>query len=459
MSEFEHLQLPKTSIELPRRARGGGGGGSPRSDRSHHGQQLLTQISALTEKTKRQTSQFRLNPKLIFKIKLAQDKTLQDSDLPPLGVTLLAREPKVNKATVVFTSDNELTDFRARLEVYSDADNDTQYGYLDAIEALIPLAPEDRTGRLLELEPVQAGEMAALDLDLWHTGDKAEMRKYIDDLDDVLRNWSENLEMRVSDRYVGDYLCLARIKITAEVVELLLQEDFVKEIDRRPKPNFEKPADYNIPLSDFPAVRSPPEQSCGVLVIDSGVERGHPFIAPALGEAEVFPDSARRFITGSPDDADEKTSGHGTGVSGIAIYGDVDQCIRDQSFQPPVWLFSARVTNQNNEYDPDSLLENQLEEAIQYFTQAYSNCKVVNISLGDDRLVFREGQKQFRLAAKIDEIAYKLQHKNILFVISAGNLSHELSIRQKSLKALQHLCFLSQLSAFEQMLKLRIAPP
>ena len=34
-----------------------------------------------------------------------------------------------------------------------------------------------------------------------------------------------------------------------------------------------------------------------------------------------------------------------------------------------------------------------------------------------------------------------------------------LSIRQKSLKASQQLCFLSQLSAFEQMLKLRIAPP
>ena len=34
-----------------------------------------------------------------------------------------------------------------------------------------------------------------------------------------------------------------------------------------------------------------------------------------------------------------------------------------------------------------------------------------------------------------------------------------LSIRQKSLKASQQLCFLSQLSAFEQVLKLRIAPP
>ena len=72
-----------------------------------------------------------------------------------------------------------------------------------------------------------------------------------------------------------------------------------------------------------------------------------------------------------------------------------------------------------------SCFENQLEQVIDYFTRNYSNCKVINISLGDSRLVFREGQKQFLLAAKIDEIAYKLQHKNLVFVVSAGNLPYE----------------------------------
>ena len=66
-----------------------------------------------------------------------------------------------------------------------------------------------------------------------------------------------------------------------------------------------------------------------------------------------------------------------------------------------------------------------MDDAIQYFTQNYGNCKVINISLGDSRLAFRDGQKQFRLAAKIDEIAYELQHKNLVFVVSAGNLPYE----------------------------------
>jgi hypothetical protein len=428
VSQFEHLELPRTSIELPKRNQRGGGYGSGRSDRNSHGRQLLDQISGLTQRSQQKDSPFRLNPKLIFKIKLSPDGTVQESTLSSLGLTLLAQEPKANKAIVVFTSDEELNKFSSRLEAYSGiTDSEYEYGYLDAIEALVPLEPSDRIGRLLELEPIQVDELAALDMELWHIGDKAEMRKLLDDWDEVLRSLANNSVMRISDRYVGEYLCIARIKVNSEVLDLLLQEEFVKEIDRRPKPNFETPADYNIPLSDFPEVNSPADRNCGVLVIDSGVQRGHPLIAPALGEAEVFPDSAREFIKGGADDGDEQTGGHGTGVSGIALYGDVSQSVKNRLFQPTAWLFSARVTNHNNEYDPDVLLENQLDDAIQYFTQNYENCKVINISLGDSRLTFRDGQKQFRLAAKIDEIAYNLQHKNLVFVISSGNYPYESS--------------------------------
>lgn len=298
---------------------------------------------------------------------------------------------------------------------------------MDAIENLVPLEPSDRIGRLLQLEPLQESEITPLDLELWHTGDNNEMRQLLEDWNEVLEGLSDGASMRITDSYIGEYLCLARIKINHEVLELLLEEEFVKEIDRRPKPNFEAPREYNISLSELPPVNPPPEKNCGVLVIDSGVRQGHPLIAPALGEAEVFPDSVRKFVKGGADDGDEKTGGHGTGVSGIALYGDVSHSVKNCLFQPNVWLFSARVTNQNNEYDPDSLLENQLDDAIEYFIQSYNNCKVINISLGDSRLTFRDGQKQFRLAAKIDEIAYKLQHKNLVFIISAGNLPYEAS--------------------------------
>jgi len=351
---------------------------------------------------------------------MAKQGYISDDLVTLTGLNCLAREP--NKAIVVFSSDNELTEFKKRLENYSQIKDGPKYEYLGAIDDVVPLEREDRIGRLLELKPVESDELAPLDLELWHTGDRQEMKKYLDDIADVLESLpSDTAPMRMSDRYIGEYLCIARIKVTHEVLELLLEVEIVKEIDRPPQPAFESTADYNLPIVSFPEVVSPPEDNCGILVIDSGVQRGHPLIAPVLGEAEVFPDAKRQFIKDSPDDV----NGHGTNVAGIAIYGDVENCIKQRSFDPTAWLFSARVTNDENQYDEDLLVETQLDQAIRAFVEQYPNCKVINISLGNADQIYRDGLKQFRLAAKIDEIAYQYQDKNIVFVISAGNAFYE----------------------------------
>ncbi|WP_417040293.1 S8 family serine peptidase [Cylindrospermopsis raciborskii] len=362
VSQFEHLKLPRIiNIELPRRSERGFGGGK-RADYIEHGKSLLNQLSGLSESTKHKSNPFRLDPKLIFKIKLTKQGSFRDEDVTKTGLDILAREP--DKAIVVFSSDLELKEFKRRLENYSQITEGPEYSYLGAIDDLVRLEREDRIGRLLELNPVQPGELAALDLELWHTGDRKEMRKYLDDIADVLKSLSDDTSpMRMSDSYVGDYLCIARIKVTHEILDELLLEEMVKEIDRPPQPAFERPDDYNLPISSFPEVISPPEKNCGILVIDSGVQRGHPLIAPVLGEAEVFQDAKRQFIKGGADDV----HGHGTSVAGIAIYGDVENCIKKLSFDPTVWLFSARVTNEKCQYDEDLLVETQLDQAIHAF--------------------------------------------------------------------------------------------
>ncbi|GAB4284076.1 MAG: S8 family peptidase [Oscillatoriaceae cyanobacterium] len=426
MTDYEHLELPKANIQLPKRPRTGGFGRQQRSDRAAHGQELLNQAMALSEPPTKEYHPFGINPKLIFKIKVVKNDYDLENHLPELDLHLLAKEPKKKQAIVVFADDDRLASFQQHLRSYSNPTGVTPaYGYLDGIEALVPLQPEDRIGPLLQLEPLTPNELVPLDVELWHTGNPKQMQEYINELDDFLRQIEPDSPMRVTDRYIGDYICIVRVKVRQDILEILLQEDQIKEIDRRPKPAFESPAEFSRPLDDFPEVISPADDASGILVIDSGVQRGHPFLGPALGDAEVFPDPKHAIITGGPDDGDIKTGGHGTGVAGIAIYGDVAECLKNQSFQPPVWLFSARVTDENNEYDPDLLLENQLETAIDYFVRNYPNCQVINISLGDSRLIYQDGQKQFRLAAKIDEIAYNLQHKNLLFVISAGNFIYD----------------------------------
>lgn len=416
--QFEHLPLPKINIQLPRRSGGGGGSSEKRKDRDNRGDVFLGQIDRLKKSVAERKSSFHLDPKLIFKIKIADKYRLSEVDLEKSGLTLLAQEPSANKAVVVFSSDAELTELRNRLKSYSRVVAGAQNDYLDAVEELVSLEPSDRIGRLLELEPLTSTELAALDLEFWHTGNRAEMQKYIDQLKaDLISRSTPQVPCALTDFYLGDYLCIVRIKVNQEILTELLTEAIVKEIDRRPTVGFEIRSGFNPPLSEIPEVIAPDSNACGILVIDSGVQRGHPLLSPVIGEAEVFPDKKQEFLKSSVDDEAD----HGTGVAGLAAYGDIEACIRDKSFNPTAWIFSARVLDANNQFDEDLLVENQLEQAVSYFVSNYPNCKVINLSIGNADQVYQEGNKQTRIAAKIDELAYRYQHKDILFVISSGN--------------------------------------
>ncbi|NET26932.1 hypothetical protein [Okeania sp. SIO1I7] len=169
-SQFEHLQLPIISIELPKRIKGGGGR-ARRDNRSVHGGKLLTEVSTIIERPPKQYAPFGINPKLIFKLKLRSKDSLQDKEVTDSGLNILEKGSKSDEAIVVFSSDDNLTEFRQRLESYSGLiDDSPEYGYLDAIEELVPLEPKDRIGQLLRLEPLEPGELVPLDLELWHTG-------------------------------------------------------------------------------------------------------------------------------------------------------------------------------------------------------------------------------------------------------------------------------------------------
>jgi hypothetical protein len=403
---------------LPRRSHGGGGGGEKRTDRRSQGIQILSQIGEIKKIVQEQHSKFSLDPKLIFKIRLSNDRNLQDDDLGKSGLSILERQPKVNQAIVVFSSDPDLNEFTNRLEQYSGLKPGAEYSYLDAIESICPLEAEDRIGRLLELQPLELEEVAPLDLELWHTGDRNEMSKYLSDIEEVLKSISNDRStFKMTDKYIGNYLCLARIKIDLEVLDLLLDEFIVREINRRPHPAFESRSEYNPPLSSLPDPIPPDVNSCGIVVIDSGIQPGHPLLSSTIGDAEVFLSNSQKATGGEID-----TSGHGTGVSGIAAYGDIEKCILSKEFRSSATIFSARILDDKNEYDEDLLLESQLEKVVKYFTDNYpTKCHVFNLSIGNCDSIYNSGDKQFRLAAKLDEIAYRYQDYDLVFVVSTGN--------------------------------------
>ncbi len=333
-----------------------------------------------------------------------------------MGLLVISKD--ANKTVVVFSSDDALHQCRQYLSEYAGRIPDGHaYSFVAAIDDIVPLQPEDRLGRLLREEALAEDEVAPLDVEVMHPGSRDECRAYIKEL----RALAESHGGRLTDSYVGEYLCLARCHLNLPGLEAFLQVDYVMEIDRKPSPTFNTSLVFETTLEDIGQVPVVPEDAPGILVIDSGVMGNHPLLRPSLGEAAVFPGEMLKRIQGGPEDGDSNHGGHGTAVCGIAVYGNLGECLEARQFRPQVRLFSARVLDDECEYDSDDLVEHQIEDAVRHFLDVYPQCKVINLSLGDTRLCVREGQKQFRLSAKIDELAYELRDRNILFVICAGN--------------------------------------
>ena len=417
-SQFEHLELRVWESQLPRRPRPGRSHFPPINHRKH-GRRLLQQAEQVSRKLRERitTAPRGINPKFVFKIILDPKADLTDDHLRQLGLNVLARD--TSKAIVVFPSNLALLELKQKLRNYAKIDEGPKYDYLSSIKKILELNAEDRIGKRLREEPLNEGEEVALDIELWYPGTRNECIEKIDEIRTLLEG--ENL--RLTDWYIGAHICLLRGRVNKATLEILLNLDYVKEIDRRPSPSFDL---IDVMRIDLPQITIPEvsasqlESMVGILIIDSGVMQGHPLIGPVLGDAQVFPDTLRQRIRGGPSDGDERTGGHGTAVAGIAVYNDVGEQIRRRSFIPTASIYSARVTDENNEYDPDELVENQLSKAIEYFIERYPKLKVVNISLGDSRLIYTDDSYQFRLAALIDELAYKYQDRQLIFVVAAG---------------------------------------
>lgn len=412
----EHFELPRWQQALPRRRRGGGRP-VPRN-RSIHGQELIQQVEEVSNHLQarlRAPSQG-IDPKLVFKLRLNPKGNLDETQLKQLGLRLLARDS--NRAIVVFPDEATLSQLRRHLTEYSGLVSEGhEYPFLTAIDAVQDLTKDDRTGSKLKANPLAADEVAALDIELWHSGDRDECRLQID----KLRAFLIAQSLSVADSWVGDSLCLVRAKVNSRILNELLDADYIREIDRRALPTFEMLDVIRMDVSDLDIETEVEDDLRGVLIIDSGVMQRHPLLSRALGDAQVFPDRLRTRIAGGADDGDSKTGGHGTAVAGIAIYDDFGNCLSSRVFRPSARIFSARLTDDQNEYDENELVEHQLEQAIEYFLTNYAIVRVVNISLGDSKLVYSDGAYQFRFAAAIDELAYRHRDREVVWIVSGGN--------------------------------------
>jgi len=154
----------------------------------------------------------------------------------------------------------------------------------------------------------------------------------------------------------------------------------------------------------------PNHDATEVGVIDSGIMEGHKCITPAINS-----NNSKSYIVNDPSTADKVGGGgHGTKVCGAILYPNgVSELV--SPYQLPCFIRNIRVLNNYN------ILENRFPAELMKTIVAENNdCKIFNLSI-NSAIPFRK-KHMSTWAATID---YLINEKNILFIISAGNITKD----------------------------------
>lgn len=405
-THLPHLRLQKVEVDLPRKKkRGFSGKERSQDERRDIGDKILSEKDAIIKEFAKWRTDYgdKIEPALIFRIDTTAP--VDKKSIENMGLKVLSVEGK--NAIVVFSSDDHLSSFTKKMKQYAAKEGHT-YAFIDAFEGLSEYAVDEKIGRRLEENPLSVGETEILDIEFWPY-EKGQLLQWKRDVERILIEEGGS----ILDEYMGKSFYVIRAKVPYVVFDEITNLRQVSFVDRPPKLKLqvEKIRSYSVKNAK---ILPPDENSVGMLIIDSGIMPSHPLLEEATSEHESFIDGK--------DSIDE--AGHGTNVAGVAIYGDLQECINQNEFEPDAWLYSARVCDEKGDFDPERLLEHQLRDAIDYFLENYPTVKIVNLSIGDTTHVIEAGMKQFRLAALIDEVIYEYRvekSRDVIFVISAGN--------------------------------------
>jgi len=338
----------------------------------------------------------------LLKIRIREGETLPNFEAIP-GIKLVSQEEKT--LVLAFATDEGLAEFESRLATLARDGTVTRKELLFVIEDFDHWTPEDRTGKALREQGYPGEEPFMLDVELWPQ-QRADQR---DAMLDSFEAWLRREGMESLDTLKQPSLVMVRVRCNREQTEtLLLNHRDVRTVDLPPRLG----VTVNILRTDitgFPEPLPPPADAPAIGVLDSGLTTGHPLIAPAVGDAQGFVGPGR-------EPEDKSPSGHGTFVSGLALYGDIAECIRSGRFVPQLRLFSGKVFKDDGT-DQTEFVERAVERAVQELLDNYG-CRIFNLSYGDLNKVY-DGRHVRGLAYTLDRLSREL---GVLFVVSAGNI-------------------------------------
>ncbi len=113
MARYDHLQLLRLPERLPRRKTGGGRPPPARESRVHS-RKLITELDQAVVDQRQRRRPNAVNPALILRVQMSGP--LLEEEWAKVGLTVLSSDE--DRSLVLFASNDDLEDFRRKLEAY-----------------------------------------------------------------------------------------------------------------------------------------------------------------------------------------------------------------------------------------------------------------------------------------------------------------------------------------------------
>lgn len=397
---YEHLRLGRESPLTDRHPRNFPGVRPPADPRALGS--ILVQSLSAARQHRAQEDLSGFDDRKLLKIQLREgEKSVPAFEQIP-GIEIVSQE--AGAMVLTFATEAGLNEFESRVATLARDGSVTRKELLYVIEGFDHWTPEERTGTALREQGFPTAESFILDVELW----PLERQDKRDLLLSSFLGWMRELGIERLDEIKQPSLVMVRLRCSRDQADRLLRHRDVRTLDLPPRLGVSVQL-LHADINQFPPIDPPADDAPAVAVLDSGLTRGHPLVAAAVGDAQGYLAPHRS--------ADDETPWHGTFVGGLALYGDIEARVQQGQFLPNLRLYSGKVFNDDGR-DQAEFVEKAVEAAVRDLHDQYG-CRVFNFSYGDLNKIY-DGRHVRGLAYTLDRLTREL---GVLFVVPTGNLN------------------------------------
>lgn len=403
-------------------------------DRHSHGRHLQTQIQALEpEFATARRLQEEAGLETGFGIRIAFESfpgielALESLASERSGIELLnVTEADGRSIATVFVPDGKLAIFENKIAAYLDESKDTQSGKPRNARLLNTIA-EIRAATLRELwtddaEVYPQSDTEAFWWEVWLPV-RDDRQRVIEQFSGLAKRQGFELGLDILEFPERSVLLVYGPKgqMTASVMTL----NSIAELRRAKQTQFfvDLHADEEREWSDdllrrVSAAADLESQPC-VCLLDTGLNRGHPLLAPFVASADLH--------TVEPGWGTNDTQGHGTEMAGLALFGDLEPLLT--SNEPLVLnhgLESVKLLNRNHGNRGNGRLHGELttQAVVRPEISKPHRPRVFSMAITADD--YRDRGQPSAWSAAVDRLAFGADEPGAvrrLFVLSAGNVN------------------------------------